>query len=1014
MNTGSGLRVYCRIAVAVSVAIALGVVERTVSLHAVSPDIVISQVYGGGGNTGATYRNDFIELYNRGSVAVDLASWSVQYASATGTTWQRTLLTGTLQPNHYFLVQEAQGAGGVTDLPAPDAAGTISMAAGAGKVALLNTTAVLSGACPAVASIMDFVGYGATANCFEGTGSTPSLSNTTAALRINDGNADTDNNANDFVVGAPNPRSSSVVVVTPPFEPIHAIQGAASMSPFVGQRIRTEGIVTGVKGNGFFIQTPDSQIDADANTSEGVFVFTASAPPAAAAVGNDVQVIGTVQEFVPAADPQSPPTTEIGSPTVVTLSTGNPLPAPVTLTLAEPSPNGGIEQLEKYEGMRVHVDALMVIAPTGGTVNEANAVSASNGVFYGVIPGNARPVREPGVELPDALPAGAPANVPRYDANPERIRVDSDALIGATRIEVTTGAVVTNLTGPLDFSFRSYMIDPEPTTVPIVSGNITAIPVDVADAREFTVASFNMERFFDTVDDPAKQDVGLTPAAFETRLAKASLAIRNVLRMPDIIGVEEMENLATLQAVAARVSADALASGQPDPQYQAMLLEGNDIGGIDVGFLVKGAESAPGIRRVEILDEGAQIGKDETYINPNTNQPELLNDRPSLIVHAAMHVPGGSRFPLTMIVNHLRSLSGVDDPADGVRVRAKRRAQAESLANYVQAVQSANPDERIVLVGDFNAFQFNDGYVDVIGTIKGQPTPADQVVLVSGDLVNPDLVDLVESVPSDQRYSFVFDGVAQELDHVLVTQGLAPFVSRFEYARNDADFPESYRGDASRPERISDHDMVVAYFAVPLVSTVTYTGDTNVQAGSDLHLAANVVGPSTGTIVFTIETMPPQSPSAPIVGGMATATLPHITSLGTFTVTASFAGDSIYAPSSTTATITVSDTTPPTITSLTPSVTSLWPPNKRMVPVTIAVNAIDVVDTHPVCRVSSVSANEGSSADWSIASADTVLLRADRNGAGSGRVYSVTVACSDASENVAAGTTRIVVPHDAR
>ena len=921
MNTGSALRVYCRIAVAMSIAFALGVVESTVSLHAASPDIVISQVYGGGGNAGASYRNDFIELYNRGTVAVDLGAWSVQYASAAGTTWQRTSLTGTLQPNHYFLVQEAQGTGGVTDLPAADAIGTIAMAAGAGKVALLNTTTVLSGACPAVASIRDFIGYGG-ANCFEGTGSTPSLSNTTAALRINDGSTDTDDNAADFVAGAPNPRSSRVVAVPPPFEPIHAIQGAASMSPFVGQRVTTEGIVTGIKINGFFIQTPDAQVDGDPTTSEGVFVFTSSRPPAAAAVGNDVQVTGTVQEFVPSADPQSPPTTEIGSPTVVMLSTGNPLPAPVTLTAAEPSPNRGIDQLEKYEGMRVHVGALMVIAPTGGTVNEASATSTSNGVFYGVISDNARPFREPGVELPDALPAGAPPNVPRYDANPERIRVDSDALIGATRIEVTTGALVANLTGPLDYSFRSYMIDPEPATIPTVSGNITAIPVDVSGAHEFTVASFNMERFFDTVDDPT-DDAVLTSAAFETRLAKASLAIRNVLRMPDIVGVEEMENLATLQAVAARVSADALASGQPDPHYQAFLLEGNDIGGIDVGLLVKTAESAPGVPRVEIFDI-SQIGKDETYINPRTNEPELLNDRPSLIAHAVMHVPGGSRFPLTVIVNHLRSLSGVDDPVDGVRVRAKRRAQAESLANYVQRLQSANPGERIVLVGDFNAFQFNDGYVDVIGTIKGQPTPADQVVLASDDLVNPDLVDLVESVPADERYSFVFDGVAQELDHVFVTQSLVPFVSRFEYARNDADFPESYRGDASRPERISDHDMVVAYF-------------------------------------------------------------------------------------------TASDTAPPAIISVTPSVTSLWPPNKRMVPVTFAVDARDDVDAHPSCGIAGVSSNEGSSADWIIASRDSVLLRADRNGRGAGRTYTVSVSCTDASGNVSAPASFVVVvPHDGR
>src|SRR5262249_1132249 len=143
--------------------------------------------------------------------------------------------------------------------------------------------------------------------------------------------------------------------------------------------------------NGFFIQTPDNQIDADPNTSEGIFVFTSAPPPAAAAVGNLVRVVGTVQEFVPASDPSSPPSTEIASPTVTLLSTGNTLPEPVTIVADDISPAGSIEQLEKYEHMRVHVDSLTVIAPTQGSTNEANATGSSNGVFYGVITGVARP-----------------------------------------------------------------------------------------------------------------------------------------------------------------------------------------------------------------------------------------------------------------------------------------------------------------------------------------------------------------------------------------------------------------------------------------------------------------------------------------------------------------------------------------------------------------------------------------------------------------------------------------------
>ena len=108
--------------------------------QAVSTGIVISQVYGGGGNAGATYKNDFIELYNLGSTAVTVTGWSVQYGSATGTSsWSgKTNLTGTIQPGNYYLIQEGAGAGGTTYLPTPDAVGTISMSATAAKVALVK------------------------------------------------------------------------------------------------------------------------------------------------------------------------------------------------------------------------------------------------------------------------------------------------------------------------------------------------------------------------------------------------------------------------------------------------------------------------------------------------------------------------------------------------------------------------------------------------------------------------------------------------------------------------------------------------------------------------------------------------------------------------------------------------------------------------------------------------------------------------------------------------------------
>ncbi|HEV2706062.1 MAG TPA: lamin tail domain-containing protein [Pyrinomonadaceae bacterium] len=583
------------------------------------------------------------------------------------------------------------------------------------------------------------------------------------------------------------------------------IQGSGATSPIAGAAVTTEGIVTALRSNGFFIQKSDC--DGNLETSDGIFVFTSSAPPAGAAIGNSVRVSGTVQEFSPPSDPAQRPLTELsGTITVNVLSTGNTLPTPITLTPAEttnPSetPNP-LDTLEEYEGMRVLVPSFTVVAPTQGNINEPNATVNSTGVFFGVVTGVPRPFREPGIAISDPVPAPTPPNVPRFDENPERIRVDSDAQPGAAVLDVTAGTVLTNLVGPLDYSFRTWTILPDAAAPPTVGTLQTAIPVPTPTANELTVASFNMQRFYDTVNDPGG-DVVLTQAAFDKRLNKASLAIRNVMRSPDVIGVVEMENLTTLQAVANKVNADAGTPGD----YTAFLVEGNDVGGIDVGFLVRSS-------RVTVVDV-TQFGKDTTYTEPG-GTTALLNDRPPLVLRATIARPAGGTMPFTVIVNHLRSLNGVDDPVEGPRVREKRRKQAEFLANLIQSRQTADATEKIISVGDYNAFQFNDGLVDVMGTVKGQPTPPDQVVLASSDLVNPDLTNLIDTLPPSERYSFTFDGSAQSLDHVLVNDDALAVLDRFAYARNNADFPQEYYEDGTRPERISDHDMPVAYFSLGL------------------------------------------------------------------------------------------------------------------------------------------------------------------------------------------------------
>ncbi|WP_267127014.1 lamin tail domain-containing protein, partial [Xanthomonas sacchari] len=972
--------------------------------------VVISQVYGGGGNSGATYKSDFVELHNNGSEAVSLAGWSVQYASAAGSSWQVTPLSGSIAPGGYYLVKQADGSGGSTALPTPDATGTIAMSGSAGKIALSKSSAALSGACPA--GNADFVGYGSSASCAEGSAPTAAPSNTLAVLRGNGGCTDSDNNNADFATGAPTPRNSAAPVslcgggnlpvasvanvsraegdsgssafvftvtlsqpagsagvsftvatrdgtatagsdyqalaatqVTIPagessaevrvlvngdtsnepdetfylditgvsgalpstltasgvilnddfnLVPIHSIQGSGARSPLVGQVVATSGIVTARRSAGFFLQTPDAQADADPLTSEGIYVYTGSAPPAEAAVGNSVRVQATVVEYVPSTDPSQPPLTELTSPTVLLQSTGNPLPAAVELTTRFPDPNGAYDQLERLEGMRVTVPSLTVNTPTLGNVNETNASATSNGVFHAVVTGLPRAWRTAGVQQPDALPAGSPADVPRWNTSPQVIAVGSAGL-GGQRIDVAAGCTVLGVSGPLDYSFRRYTIYPE--TAPTVqcdgADQPKAAPAPQAD--DVNIATYNMERFFDDQNDPAIGEPVLTAAAYQARLNKASLAIRNYLNTPDILGTVEIENLSVLQTLADRVNRDAVAAGQPDPQYVAYLQEGNDVGGIDVGFLVKTAQIGAGIARVEVVSV-SQEGKAATWTEPS-GTVSLLNDRPPLLLKAVVHFADGRALPLTVVEVHQRSLNGAEtDDASGQRIRAKRQAQAVFLANLLQARQAADPTEQLLVMGDFNAFEFNDGYVDAMGTITGLPAPDAQTV-VGGDgatLVDPALYNLTLLSTPDQSYSYAYDGNVQSLDHILANRALmrsAQIAGLSEaHARLNADFPAVARNDANSPARLSDHDPAVVLIKlkpleradlslrVSAANASVYAGDTIrysvelANAGPDAARAAAVAFALDAAVAPSVTAAPGWDCAAPEVAAQTVVT----------------------------------------------------------------------------------------------------------------------------------------------
>jgi uncharacterized protein len=598
---------------------------------------------------------------------------------------------------------------------------------------------------------------------------------------------------------------------------ISDIQSEKNTSSYAGENVRVSGIVTARTRTGFFLQTPDDKVDNNPNTSEGIFVFTKTEPTGEATIGNAVSITGTVDEFRPKADLLSLPITEIsmlkGKDFITVDSKGNALPKPIILTTVDFKPNV-IDELEKYEGMRVTVGEMTVVAPTNGRVDEKTGASESDGTFYGVIKGTPRPFREIGLDvydyvlLPDKEKAKIKKDTPKiavFDHNPERIRVESTAQLGAQPIDVTSNAEIKNLTGVMNYGYRALTILVDADNKPVISNLLKAIPLPLPNDRQFSVASMNVERFFDDEDDPNIKEPLITSEGFERRLKKVSLAVREFMQTPDVVGVVEMENLAVLKKLAERINKDAQNSGKPSPKYEAYLIEGNDIGGIDSGFLVKSS-------RVEVL-ETKQLGKDEKFENPNTKDDVFLNDRPPFMLRAAIKdAKTNQPFEFTVIVNHLKSLRGYNDEKDAPFVRMKKKLQAEFLANFVAERLKANPNERIALVGDFNAFQFNDGIMDVVGTIKGTPAPKDSVFIASEDLLNPDLTDLVDLIKPNQQYSYSFDGNAQVLDHFLVSPAMKSHINGFGYARVNADFPEIYRDDSNRVERFSDHDAAVAFF----------------------------------------------------------------------------------------------------------------------------------------------------------------------------------------------------------
>jgi predicted extracellular nuclease len=251
--------------------------------------------------------------------------------------------------------------------------------------------------------------------------------------------------------------------------------------------------------------------------------------------------------------------------------------------------------------------------------------------------------------------------------------------------------------------------------------------------------------------------------------------------------------------------------------------------------------------RVEIVSV-IQIGAASVVVDPDDTQPntDLLNDRPPLVLEAIVHQADGSEFPLTVVVVHQRSLNGIDseepEPACcgwttvGERVRAKRFQQTNFLAAWLQTRQTTGPAEtrRVLAIGDYNAFAFNDGFVDVMGFLTANPAPNDQTVIPADGFstLAPGL-RLASDPGAGQNYSFTFDGDAQAIDHALATAALASVAgATVDHARINADFPVVSRGVDATAERASDHDPLLVVLVPSLFRGDFETGDTSLWSAT--------------------------------------------------------------------------------------------------------------------------------------------------------------------------------------
>jgi predicted extracellular nuclease len=623
----------------------------------------------------------------------------------------------------------------------------------------------------------------------------------------------TDQDANDPPDTMAADFSFSFQTVAPP-TPIYEIQGDEDTSPFAGTQQTSTGVVTTILGSGFFMQDPEG--DGDPATSDGIFVFTGSSTARTLAPGDEVRVTGTVVEFRPSSRPRDLTLTEFSPATVTKTGTGAVLPSPV---LIDGRPDeviapDGINAFERLEGMLVAIDAPRVSGPTNDF-----------GEFVVAASGDQANMTAGGNFLVSPLTSDA------VDYNPERIMVDDEARIpGGTgsgmRINdpqpaVTVGDLATgDIVGPLDYQFSNYRVQANHPVSSVLPGSPPPSDSPIGALRspepyEGRIASFNVENLFDCVDAPGKDDTHPTcnataRTALETQLSKLARAFEEELGSPEVAIIEETENTQVLTG-----DANGFVPGTTIPallpriegNWDAVSFDASDERGIEVAFAfnMDRVTLHDAFLATDLLPDGGLFSGSAT-IRPG-REPLVgfftLDDIDLIVVGNHLKSKGGPQFGVDPLEAGDDPLYGAFQPPTRWTETQLRHAQADYVRDLVDLLL-ADPEDQypdnILVGGDMNDFAF------------GEPGEGQHTLARVMDSPTDPLTNVIPLVPEEQRYTFIFEGNSQVLDHMLLNEKMAGLLRDQGIAHFNTDFPNAFGSNASTAARSSDHDPLVTYF----------------------------------------------------------------------------------------------------------------------------------------------------------------------------------------------------------